>query len=204
MTSSLTRGKKILCSFRSDGRSAIIENGGILQQGGVITAIGKVDDLKATFTAGEVLGSDDVVIIPGLINGHHHRGIASFQLGCPDSELEFGWAHRIASRAVDPYLDTLCSAFGMIESGVTTVQHMHSRHRGSVIEVERGSQQIIQAYLDVGMRVSYSYLHRDQNQFIYMDDREFIGAHPEDLRGSLSEYLWGWRQSSDDYFALFE
>ena len=60
--------------------------------------------------------------MPGLINSHHHVGLTPFQLGAPDLHNELWKGYRMTARTVDPYLDTLYSAFEMIESGVTTVQ----------------------------------------------------------------------------------
>jgi 5-methylthioadenosine/S-adenosylhomocysteine deaminase len=57
-------------------------------------------------------------------------------------------------RNVNLYLDTLYSAFEMIASGVTTVQHLHGRLPGNLDQVDRGCDEVIRAYRDVGMRVA--------------------------------------------------
>lgn len=51
---------------------------------------------------------------------------------CPDLALELWIPWRLGARSVDPYLDTLYSAFEMIESGVTTVQHINSLFFGAL------------------------------------------------------------------------
>jgi hypothetical protein len=56
---------------------------------------------------------------------------------------------------VNPYLDTLYSAFEMIGSGITTVQHLHGWAPGKLPDVEKRAGEIIRAYEDIGMRVSY-------------------------------------------------
>ena len=43
----------------------------------------------------------------------------------------------MAAREVDPYLDTLYSAFEMLESGITTVQHIHGWRGGPAGRVIR-------------------------------------------------------------------
>jgi cytosine/adenosine deaminase-related metal-dependent hydrolase len=78
--------------------------------------------------------------------------------------LELWFVTRLVMRNVNLYLDTLYSAFEMIASGVTTVQHLHGRLPGKLDQVERGCDEAIRAYRDVGMRVSYSYAVRDQNR----------------------------------------
>ena len=47
------------------------------------------------------------------------------QLGSPDMPLELWFVTRMVARNLDLYLDTLYSAFEMIASGITTVQHIH-------------------------------------------------------------------------------
>ena len=61
--------------------------------------------------------------MPGFVNSHHHVGLTPFQLGSPDHPLELWFASRMAARDVDPYLDTLYG--DMLQSGITTVQHLH-------------------------------------------------------------------------------
>jgi len=46
-------------------------------------------------------------------------------LGSPDYPLELWFASRMARGVSIRYLDTLYSAFEMLESGITTVQHLH-------------------------------------------------------------------------------
>ena len=66
----------------------------------------------------------------------------------------------------------------MIASGVTTVQHLHGRIPGKLDQVDRGCDEVIRAYQDVGMRVSYSYAVRDQNRLVYQRDEDFIASLP--------------------------
>src|SRR5262249_50693925 len=56
---------------------------------------------------------------------------------------------RMVMRNVNLYLDTLYSAFEMITSGVTTVQHLHGRIPGKLDQVDRGCDEAIRAYQDV-------------------------------------------------------
>jgi hypothetical protein len=84
-------------------------------------------------------------------------------------------------RRVDLYLDTLYSAFEMIASGITTAQHLHGWLPGDLTAVEAGAGEVIRAYEDIGMRVSYSFALRDQNRLIYQDDKEFTASPPAEL-----------------------
>jgi len=83
---------------------------------------------------------------------------------------------RLVARRVDLYLDTLYSAFEMIASGITTVQHLHGWVPGGLAAVEAGADEVIRAYEDIGMRVSYSFALRDQNRLVYQNDEERLHA----------------------------
>ena len=174
MASSLVRGKYVICKVTGRREAQVIEDGAVFQRDGVIVEIGSYAELSKKHRADETLGSAEHVVLPGFVNSHHHLGLTPLQTGSPDYPLEQWWASRLAKRDVDLYLDTLHSAFEMIESGITTVQHMHSRLNGPIANIEAGSNEIIRAYEDIGMRVSYSYGIREQNRFVYAADEEFV------------------------------
>jgi hypothetical protein len=85
-------------------------------------------------------------MLPGFVNGHHHIGLTPVQLGSPDIPLELWFVTRMVMRSVNLYLDTLYSAFEMIASGVTTVQHLHGWLPGKLDQVDRGCDEAIRAY----------------------------------------------------------
>ena len=117
------------------------------------------------------------------------RGLTPFQLGSPDYPLELWFASRLAARDVDPYLDTLYSAFEMLESGITTVQHLHGWRGGPASRIRQVAERVLQAYEDVGMRVAYSYALRDQNRLVYEADEAFCARLPRELGAQMAEYL---------------
>ena len=103
------------------------------------------------------------------------------------------------------YLDTLYSAFEMIASGITTVQHIHGWMPGTLAEVEADADEVIRAYEDVGMRVSYSYAVRDQNRLVYQADEEFVASLPHGAARADAALVRALPALSlDDYMALFE
>jgi len=111
---------------------------------------------------------------------------------------------RLVARRVDLYLDTLYSAFEMIASGITTVQHLHGWVPGGLAAVEAGADEVIRAYEDIGMRVSYSFALRDQNRLVYQNDEEFTASVPAELRPALQRHFARFQVSLADYGALFE
>jgi cytosine/adenosine deaminase-related metal-dependent hydrolase len=180
-----------------------IADGAVLQEDGVIQEVGRYEDLARRFPDVPVLGSGNEILLPGFVNGHHHVGLTPVQLGSPDMPLELWFITRLVMRSVDLYLDTLYSAFEMIASGITTVQHLHGARPGTLPEVEAQSEEVLRAYADIGMRVSYSFGVRDQNRLVYQDDREFVAGLPEELRGPMQRWFDRFRTGLDDQLALF-
>ncbi|MEQ8657595.1 MAG: amidohydrolase family protein [Hyphomicrobiales bacterium] len=203
MSKSIVRARWLLEGF--DGKSPIIhEHSALLVVDGVVAKIGDADDLAAEHPDAEPIGSGQDLVIPGLINAHHHVGLTPFQLGSSDHPLELWFASRLGLRAVAPYLDTLYSAFEMIASGVTTVQHLHSRAPGGLEGLHKTSQDILKAYDDIGMRVSFSMALRDQNRLVYLDDDAFLRRLPERLRPQLAAYFQAYAVPFADQLALFD
>lgn len=204
MPSSLITGKYVVCKAKSRTEAEIVEDGAVYQEDGKIVAIGKRDDLAAKYQPDEVIGSPDHVVMPGFVNGHHHVGLTPVQLGSRDHALELWFATRMSARNVDSYLDTMYSAFEMIESGITTVQHLQGWLPGPPEQIQERFDQIITAYDDIGMRVSFSYLVRDQNRLVYQDDAEFCQSLPPDVGPDLARFLEKVSLTLDEQLELFE
>jgi 5-methylthioadenosine/S-adenosylhomocysteine deaminase len=203
MPSSLIRGRYVVARTVGRDGAEVLADAAIFQRDGIIQDVGPYETLGRRHQADEVLGSPDHVVLPGLVNGHHHVGLTPFQLGSPDYPLELWFASRLAARSVDPYLDTLYSAFEMLESGITTVQHIHGWRGAPASRVRAMADRILQAYRDVGMRVSYSYMLRDQNRFVYEADEAFARRLPPDLAPEVNAWLRGQSIPVADQLDLF-
>lgn len=190
MTSSIIRGKYVVCGISNDDEAEVIEDGALFQRDGQIIEIGRHDVLSRRLQPDEVVGDGTHIVVPGFVNAHHHVGVTPVQLGCPDLPLERWIPHRLAARTVDSYLDTLYSAFEMIESGITTVQHINSLLFGPVEGCTQHAEAVLRAYRDIGMRVSYSFMMHDQNHLVYEADDEFVNRLPSAL-GRRMEALFG-------------
>ena len=203
MASSLVRGKYVVAKVASRTEVEVIPDGAVFQRDGVIVEVGRHADLAARHRPDEVLGSPDHVVVPGFVNGHHHVGLTPFQLGSPDYALELWFASRMAARGVDPYLDTLYSAFEMLESGITTVQHLHGSRIAPAARVIEVADRVLKAYDDIGMRVSYSYALRDQNRLAYEADEAFAARFPAPVSGELLAYLRAQAIPIEDHHGIF-
>ena len=203
MPSSLIHGKYVICNVISRTEAHVIEDGAVFQRDGTIIDIGPYGELAAKYQPDVVFGSDQHVVMPGFVNSHHHVGLTPFQLGSPDYPLELWFASRMAARDVPPYLDTLYSAFEMLESGITTVQHLHGWRIGPIARVNAIAEQILKAYQDIGMRVSYSYALRDQNRLVYEADEDFVKRLPASLAPQVAAYLQAQVIPIEDHLGLF-
>jgi cytosine/adenosine deaminase-related metal-dependent hydrolase len=180
--SSLIRGKYVIGAIQSRDQADVFEDGAVFQRDGVIVDVGTFSDLSARYTADRVIGSPEFVVMPGFTNGHHHLGLTPFQLGVADDALEPWLVSRRGMRQVDPYLDTLYSAFELLESGVTTVVHLQGRLPNSLTQADDLARKVLAAYDAIGMRVSWAYMLRDQNQLVYEADQDFIARLPVELQ----------------------
>lgn len=202
MNTVIVRGGKVLCKITGRDSAEVVDDGAVVVQSGAIVEVGKYDDLAARYQPDEVIGSSRHVVIPGLINAHHHVGLTPFQLGSLDMPLETWIIARWALREVDPYLDTLWCAIQMIESGITTVQHNHMAARlPPEMSLYEGASQVVDAYEDSGMRVAFSMSTRDRNQLVYDDDERFLSTLPSQLARRARERLEAMPITLEDYLS---
>lgn len=204
MTASLIRSRAMITHATGRHGWNEVADGAVLQEDGTITAVGTFADLRRNHPTAPVVGSGNEILLPGFVNGHHHVGLTPVQLGSPDMPLELWFVTRMVMRSVNLYLDTLYSAFEMIASGITTVQHIHGSAPGRLADVQARADEVIRAYEDIGMRVSYCFGVRDQNRLVYQDDAAFVASLPPELRGPMQRWYDRLQLSLDDHIALFE
>jgi cytosine/adenosine deaminase-related metal-dependent hydrolase len=204
MATSLIRSRAAITGTKDRFTWNEIKDGAVLQEDGVIVEVGAYDDLHAKHPTVPVIGTGKEILLPGFVNGHHHVGLTPVQLGSPDMPLELWFITRMVIRNLDLYLDTLYSAFEMIGSGITTVQHIQGWMPGTLPDVEKRATETIKAYEDVGMRVSYCYAVRDQNRLVYQADEEFVRSLPPELRGPMQRWFDRFKMSLDDAMDMFK
>ena len=200
----VVRGHQVVVGVDDAGAAELIPDGAVLVRDGLVAELGGFAELSRRHPGAEIVGSGRYVVAPGLVNAHHHVGLTPLQLGSPDLPLELWIVRRIAARLVDLYLDTLYSAFEMVQSGVTTVQHLHSRLPRPVANIVKGAGEVIRAYRDIGMRASYSFATRDQNRLLYEADDRVVARLPAEIRAAASEYLAEQSVSLEELLEVFE
>ena len=162
MSSSLVRGKYVICRAGTDaGSSVVITDGAIFQRDGLIEDVGTYNDLKTRHDFDEEIGGQNCIALPGLVNAHHHgRSGTGFQMNGCDGSLEGGILGAWGRRPFDHYLVTLYSALQMIESGTTTVMYNHVQTPISGLKDD--IDEVLRAFNDSGMRTALSIYFRDQ------------------------------------------
>lgn len=203
--SGLVRGGWVVAAAQSGG-VRIIEDGAVYHEGGTIREVGSFDDLSTRHPHIEVVGSREHVVLPGFVNAHHHAFVPSmYQRGCRDDTLETWLMDFYWQPTQDPYRTTLQSGLSLLESGVTTVLHLHYS-KGSEGRYEEEIAQAIAGYREAGIRVSFGPEITDQRSWVYERDGEFARSLPAQLRQSLKSFSdpEEKRVSPDRYFALFD
>ena len=178
MSESLLIGGWVVTGVENRERATVHRDAAIVHRDGKVVEVGPVEVMRRKYPSAPSYGSADHAILPGFVNAHHHVGLTPLQLGSPDYALELWFASRMSARAVDLYLDTLYSAFEMIASGTTTVQHIHGWMPGPLPHVHASASKVLEAYRAIGMRASYCFAVREQNLLVYEADADFLKRLP--------------------------
>jgi 5-methylthioadenosine/S-adenosylhomocysteine deaminase len=163
----------------------VIHSGAVAVAGEKIEAVGTYEDLLMRYPRAERVGGDRFLLIPGLINGHGHgRGLTDFQRGALDNTLESWLLDTRKYIPVSTYDDIAYSAARLLKSGVTTAMHNHILKDPAAYHHEFAEG--LKAYSDAGMRVQFNPGVRNDNPFVYGDNKAFLAALPETLRTILT------------------
>ena len=90
MKTLLVRRARLLVTMDAQRRE--IEDGAVFMRGGAIEAVGRSADLPPT--ADEVIDASGHIVMPGLVNTHHHMFQTLTRALAPDSAL-FGWLQTL-------------------------------------------------------------------------------------------------------------
>ncbi len=201
MSTTLIRGKYVLCKVNDQDEVEMISDGAVFQRDGEIVDVGKYDSLKARYAADEEIGSDQHMVLPGLVNAHQHaRGVPYVLLGSPAAGLEHWIVKMMDRRPVDIYLENMYCIARLIESGVTTVLVSHFPRSPHYEEEVRNT---LKAYQDGGIRVAFAFGTRNQNHLVYQDDEKFLSSLPPSLATRARKHLAYIKLSEEEYFDLF-
>ena len=200
----IIRTKAVVRGIDQSGEPEIESDGALVVRQGRIAAVGAAANILRDFPGLAVFGDANAVAIPGLVNSHHHFGLTPLMMGVPFAPLEF-WLPRFRSmRQVGHRLDTLYSAIEMLESGTTTVQHIQGGLSGPEENWDRTADPVIEAYREIGMRVSWSFMIRDRHQLTYEEDAAFLERLPDDVASHFRPQLQAALAPIGRHMAFFE
>lgn len=182
---------------------AVVEDGAVYVEGTDIVEVGPAATLRSRHPGAEEIGSRQHLVIPGLVNGHHHgSGVTATQLGRVDDALEIWKLGAWGSRRVDPYLNTLYACVRQIASGVTTTLHFNGTEQPEQFEAEALDR--LRAYNEAGLRVAFALEARDRHTFVYGDDEAFLRTLPAPLEQQLRSLGLHRYQKPEAYLASVE
>lgn len=162
-----------------------IKNGAVAIAGNTIKDIGAYEKLSKQYHGIPTIGGEEFLLIPGLINGHGHgRGMSDFQRGAIDNTLESWLLSTRKYTPISTYDDIAYSAARLMKSGVTTSMHNHLLRNPD--DYEREFDEALQAYKDAGMRVQFNPGIRNDNPFVYGDNKNFLSLLPDHLKKLLT------------------
>ncbi len=137
-----------------DAEHSYYRNGAVLVEGNQIREVGDFQDLKENYPSAEFIDAKGMVIMPGLINAHHHiysafaRGLALS--GEPPKDfieiLEGMWWH--IDRHLTPeqvYYSAMVTYLECIQNGVTCVFDHHASYggvAGSLFKIGEAAQEL--------------------------------------------------------------
>ena len=203
MSSSLVRGKYVICKITGRDSAEVVSDGAVYQRDGEIVEVGRYEDLKERHPGEEVIGSPRHVVMPGLVNDHFHVGVTSYQLGVPDLPLCLWGFARMGVKYLDPYLDQLYGAIQMIETGTTTVQAIHIVGQKADVKGVESADAAIKGFMESGMRVSYSPAASDEDALVGGGDTtEFAATLPSELSGRFTAVMERTKWPTEDWLLL--
>ena len=175
------------------------EAGDVLIEDGAIADVGSRLDARDA----KVVDATGMIVMPGLINAHTHSN-QSIEKGLCDALPLDAWmvvaSYGGAGATLQPsdlYLSTMVGALEMVASGTTAVLDVP---RADQRWFDAGMDEIMRAYLDIGMRANVAAQYSDLEFFdslpmslIGEDKERPRTASVPELMARLEPYLVRWR-----------
>jgi 5-methylthioadenosine/S-adenosylhomocysteine deaminase len=166
---------------------SLLTNGAVRVRGGHVVEVGPFDQVLASVQPGSYVVKHFDLVLPGLINAHHHvRQPTPAQLGCPDDFLE-PWLLGLSQLpSADARLATIVSSARLLRSGVTTV--IHSEGPRTSDDAEAWLRERLSGYVASGQRVAFALGYADQNTWVYAPDNDFVAWLPAEFQAAARDY----------------
>jgi cytosine/adenosine deaminase-related metal-dependent hydrolase len=201
MTTILARNAEVLVTMDGDRRE--LKGAGIYAENGIITQVGRNEDLPKT--ADTVIDLSGQIVLPGFVNTHHHLNQTLMRnLPAGQNNNLFPWlqAHYRVWARTDEEASRASTLIGLAElalSGCTTVfDHSYVFKNGNNVDCQ------IQAAKDIGVRFHASRGSMslgeskgglppddcvEDEAFILRDSERVIKAHHDASHGSMTRIV---------------
>lgn len=152
-----------------DEKGTVLQNGAVVVEGNVIKDVGDTADMKAKYPQAEFKDAKGKVIMPGMINSHHHF-YSTFARGIPSKggkpAKTFGevleglwWRLDKTLTLEDVYYSAMLPIIDSVKCGVTTIFD----HHASPHAVKGSLDMIAKATMEMGVRACLCYELSDRD-----------------------------------------
>ena len=190
MTRILIRGGHVVAL----GTLGVMTNASIIVEDGIIQSITPSEQSSELGNFDEVLGDESSIVLPGFINCHYHSelavgpGLYQYIFELANISIQGSAGHLSEQDIYDIVQYGLALA---IRGGQTAVLDMFY---GRPLLADFGTEAALTAYKDIGMRVAFGLVSRDQNLYVHQDNDEFLAGLPlelaDEIRRSPMGYAW--------------
>ncbi len=87
----IVRGRAVIRGIAPTGEAELIPDGAVAHSKGRVVAVGPFETLRHTYPGALLAGGPQMLVMPGLVNAHHHLGLTPFRLGAPTCRSRPGW-----------------------------------------------------------------------------------------------------------------
>lgn len=186
-----------------DAVSPVQENFGVCVDGNRIVATGDVGALKRDYPDVDLVGGNNLLLMPALVNSHDHgRALGTASLGAADDTLEIWLKHLGAVYQIPPELAAQYEGLQLLKSGVCAVAHSHNPASWEALADEVPLS--IRGYQAAGVRVAMHPPLIDQNTLVYFNADKFIAGLPDDLADLARGMAQTPSVAIDDYVGMLD
>ncbi|MEE9277022.1 MAG: amidohydrolase family protein [Dehalococcoidia bacterium] len=185
-------------------RDGIIPDGAVIVEDKNIVEVGPRAALETKGNFQRVIGSPDHFVLPGFINCHYHSegaiGPGLYQYVFEQANMYFQAAMG-AITDEDLYLGVLQGLINCIRGGQTATIDMYY---GRPMLEDFGTNAVLRAYDDAGMRTAFGLVSRDQNKYVHEPNEKFLARLPQDLAQEVAASNMGYAWPLDRVFGAYD